>query len=1450
MGGEAIGTGEAVTKTAFLKDVCAYFRDFLDTDFKRQSAPKRSVSLKDPAGHLAGIDVAKYPDLASEIWSLLKKPLDETLQFSLSVPRNRFRGRINRTLLTVIERQVGVLTEEELAAIADRASASGRQLRSSLENDPERYGEAVIQGLKNDIVRSVIVPLIKRLEATLTQLRGDAYEAMYNIEEELGESLVEAAREPIASAIATILAENSFREFDQVVVDVIDPVPLRKKIVSYFEAFVTSDFFQELHELNSTLKLRENFETYLYVCEVRFNRVGYPLFYLPVSVELEERVFRITADAHLYINKKALDFAAQEIARETGVPNALKVDERIVYLEPQQSFADVMQGLADRWCADLALPPLDLAESRPQKSDRSQIAISNALHFAAFDKSDEALLNDYEELIGLLHSEDPIALDFSDIVLSFLSKDPVGLDRTIEQEWINTPVDSRLVFASPVPLNEEQRRILAALRKESCRFVAIEGPPGCGKSHTIVAIVFEAILTGKNILMLSDKKEALDVVEDKLTKVLSSVRVGADFQNPILRLGKAGNTYGKILNAQALEAIRTAHRVAESRAKDLRREVAGEETKLKSAINSSVAKGLEIDVSRVAELQSKESELSFISGLEEILTDEVKLRAVKDAETVAKWCTEAGKPLMELLRATANKCRLNDLEIVLQMQGVMDTVPSISSNDLSAIQFFSGFAPHHQQLLQTAIQKYNAIRQPIIGFLFTRQRARAIDQELGQTLPCRSVLEAHRKIEQLIHAERVLSSLQFAFTKRGIPVERQHWAYQQIIDSTPPVRDPKELAHAVARLREFADQNVALAANIGINSGDLNWVYDAVSEGSVLSRLLGFIAEYGEMRRRFLDLPEFDYVGDKTRLESLHTQRLAHTIDERVIEFADDHKHLARSLRDIIRKHERFPRDAFEHLKKAFPCMIASIRDYAEYVPLERGLFDIVIIDEASQVSIAQAFPALIRAKQLVVLGDRRQFSNVKTANASLETNAKYAHALLERFRQTTVPDADTLNRLKMFNIKSSVLEFVERIANYTALLKKHFRGYPELISFSSETFYHHQLQAVKIRGGRIDNGLRFSLLEHNGRIETIKNSNSLEAEAILAELRQLAAQDNTPSVGIITPHTEQQTYLAQLINRQEDAENLNETLSLKIMTFDSCQGEERDVILYSMVATREVDKLNYVFPKSLEEKEEVDHVLRLQRLNVGFSRAKERIHFFLSKPIDEYTGAIGKAIQHFKNTLERERLAPQASDTDPKSPMEKNVLAWLKQTQFVQQFRDFIEIDAQFRVGDYLRQLDPTYRHPSYKTDFLVRISTQEKTIAIIIEYDGFKEHFTDLDRVDASNYGLYQKADDVERQKVLEGYGYRFLRINRFNLGKNPVRTLDERLARIAQDALLSTKPHSLVEQVRDQTNGLSNGDMKQCSVCGEVKSIDEFRDMTLARGYGRKCRSCKKQGRRKHR
>ena len=137
---------------------------------------------------------------------------------------------------------------------------TARQLKAQLQNDADRYTEMVTASVKSDMIRTIVAPLVAKLEGALARARGDAFEAMYNIEEELGERLIEAAREPIGSGLAAALVENSFEELDRVLRDLADTEPVRQKIETYFDSFVTADFFQELHELSSTLKIRENFE--------------------------------------------------------------------------------------------------------------------------------------------------------------------------------------------------------------------------------------------------------------------------------------------------------------------------------------------------------------------------------------------------------------------------------------------------------------------------------------------------------------------------------------------------------------------------------------------------------------------------------------------------------------------------------------------------------------------------------------------------------------------------------------------------------------------------------------------------------------------------------------------------------------------------------------------------------------------------------------------------------------------------------------------------------------------------------------------------------------------------------------------------------------------------------------------------------------------------------------
>ncbi|WP_158823948.1 hypothetical protein [Granulicella sp. S156] len=117
---------------------------------------------------------------------------------------------------------------------------------------------------------------------------------------------------------------------------------------------------------------------------------------------------------------------------------------------------------------------------------------------------------------------------------------------------------------------------------------------------------------------------------------------------------------------------------------------------------------------------------------------------------------------------------------------------------------------------------------------------------------------------------------------------------------------------------------------------------------------------------------------------------------------------------------------------------------------------------------------------------------------------------------------------------------------------------------------------------------------------------------------------------------------------------------------------------------------------------------------------------------------------------------SPDASATDTASPMERQVLEWLKSTRLFQNHGNSLELVAQFHIGEYLQQLDPRYTHPAWKTDFLLRVPTKSgRAVQIIIEYDGFEYHFNDHDKVHAGNFDQYMTESDVARQKALESYG-----------------------------------------------------------------------------------------------
>jgi len=964
-----------------------------------------------------------------------------------------------------------------------------------------------------------------------------------------------------------------------------------------------------------------------------------------------------------------------------------------------------------------------------------------------------------------------------------------------------------------------------------------------GKSHCIVSIVFDAIMRDKSVLVLSDKNEALDVVEDKLTQALNQIRPGDNFQNPILRLGRTSGTYSKILKKATRERIQHYYNAAKGHRERAKPKIREETNQVKREIDETVEHLASVDIAEILKYEKLIKDL----GIEE--PERLDITAEK---------LDAARDLLQRLDALAEDAKREILSIANKAKETKKFFPDLIKQrlfessasqqykgNLQSLALFEAISVEHIPWLRTVVDELIAMRNPVFGYLFKRSEIQHLAAQLSDRMPLAGLQPPHKQRKALLKAAGLLTSLNEQSTKSHLDAAMLEDSLNTLrrgpVDSAlddDHLRLIKSLARVLASCADIIKATWSPAPSAQ------QWLtYDAELRNRA-HQLLAMMELYHSLYERFDRIPPLDLQKTQAHLQHEHTADLAHRLDKNVLDFITDAGALATTLRTLIQQRKPFPKERFEQLRKAFPCIIAGIREFADYIPLESGLVDIVIIDEASQVSIAQAFPAILRAKQVVVLGDEQQFANVKTSTASRAVNQTYMYELEQVFRNNFDVDNERLERMRSFDVRTSILRFFDLVKHFDVMLKKHFRGYAELISFSSKYFYKGSLQAIRIRARPVGEVLRFSVLDDE-QVPAIthRNANAGEAEYIHDELKGLLDLEDPPTVGVITPFREQQKLATKaLLFDSPYGDDFRERLNLKIMTFDTCQGEERDVIYYSLASTHEHDRLNYVFPTSLEEYDEGADRIKVQRLNVGFSRARETIHFIMSKPLENYKGTVREVLRHYERELANAKALPTIDQVDANSPMEAKVLQWLRSTAFYVENASQLEIVPQFPIGDYLKQLDPFYEHPSYRVDFLVLYEhVSGKKIPIIIEYDGFREHFQAGHYIDASNYEYYYRPEDVERQFVLESYGYNFLRINRFNLGKDPVVTLSDRLYGLVETRTDRAPASDHTEAVKAMVEALESGEAKQCKKCGKPKALKEFARPELKSGYGRYCNAC---------
>ncbi|WP_428820329.1 DUF3320 domain-containing protein [Microbulbifer sp. MCCC 1A16149] len=453
------------------------------------------------------------------------------------------------------------------------------------------------------------------------------------------------------------------------------------------------------------------------------------------------------------------------------------------------------------------------------------------------------------------------------------------------------------------------------------------------------------------------------------------------------------------------------------------------------------------------------------------------------------------------------------------------------------------------------------------------------------------------------------------------------------------------------------------------------------------------------------------------------------------------------------------------------PCLMMSPLSIAQFLSAGQSLFDVVIFDEASQITVWDAVGSLARGKQVIVAGDPKQMPPTNFFG-----------------RADDDPDGD----IDAEGDLESILDELIGASIPQRILNLHYRSRREsLIAFSNSRYYDSSLITFPAPV-HPDKGV--SLVRPEGFYARGKaRHNQGEAKAIVAEIvRRLKSPDKSVrslSIGVVTFNTEQQSLIEDLLDKARSDDPsiewaFSEEATLEpvfVKNLETVQGDERDVILFSI--TYGPDESGHVTmnfgPLNRNGGE--------RRLNVAMTRARVEMIVFSTMPPERIDLARTQAravadLKHFLEYAERGASALGAavhgSLGDFESPFEVAVARALQDKGWI--------VHPQIGVSAF--RIDLGIVHPDEPGIYLAGV-----------ECDGAMYHSS-----------AYARERDKIRQAVLEGLGWTLFRVWSTDWWTNrdkALRELDEYLTR-----------H--LEKVREEKKA-----KKEASSAEQVAAVDEI-------------------------
>lgn len=450
--------------------------------------------------------------------------------------------------------------------------------------------------------------------------------------------------------------------------------------------------------------------------------------------------------------------------------------------------------------------------------------------------------------------------------------------------------------------------------------------------------------------------------------------------------------------------------------------------------------------------------------------------------------------------------------------------------------------------------------------------------------------------------------------------------------------------------------------------------FNLVEQGDVIERFRALDHEFGELTRQFIrariaaGIPRKD---SKNQPEGFGV--LAHQL-----KLQKRHK----PVRQLVA-------EMGSALTTLTPCLLMSPLSVAQYLPADAAPFDLVIFDEASQITPWDAVGAIARGRQVVVAGDPKQMPPT---------------SFFDRGAGSANEDED------IEEDQESILEECLGARLPQRRLTWHYRSRHEsLIAFSNHRYYDGDLITFP---APVTRDTMVSLRQVSGAWSRGKNrNNQIEAEAMVKEaVRRLLdpgfvdERGNRLTLAIITLNAEQQKLIEDLLDRARRAypdlephfaEDAAEPVVVK--NLETVQGDERDVVLLGIAYGPETPDA----PVMAMNFGPLNRAGGWRRLNVAITRARREVVVFTSFPptLIDLNRTSAEAVRDLRHFLEYAERGPRAlgeavtgAAGESASAFEQAVAQGLRERGWsvapdigVSRFRIDLGVVHPDRPGDYL---------------------------------------------------------------------------------------------------------------------------------------------------------------------